>query len=277
VAGERQKGKRSKVEIIPINSNNMSKKKMAPIIGITCSMEYDDEKRKYPTAYAFDYLKRNYYEAIERAGGIPIILPNTKRTENAESILERADGLLISGGNDVDPQYYGEKHEARNLEITLERDHFEIALVKAAMKKAIPILGICRGMQLLNVVFGGNLYQDFTFNNRFLDHTLEGSTVYKKKHPVIIREDSKLFEIIRMKKITVNTSHHQIIKTVGKGLVATAWSEKDKVIETIESDDKHYLLGIQWHPELMQDECSNALFDSLIQAAIDHRIKNKSK
>ena len=240
-------------------------------------MEHDDEKRKFPTAYAFDYLKRNYYGAIEKSGGIPIALLNSTRTDNVEYILELVDGLLISGGNDVDPLFYGEKREAENLEITPERDHFEIALVRMAMKREVPILGICRGMQLLNVVFGGNLYQDFTFDNRFLDHTLEGLTVYKKKHPVIIQEGSRLFNIIRSKRILVNTSHHQIVKKTGRKLIPTAWSEEDRAIEAIESVDDHYLLGIQWHPELMQDGSSKALFDSLVQTAIDHKIKNKSK
>ena len=255
----------------------MSKKKTAPIIGITCSMVYDDKKREFPTAYAFDYLKRNYYEAIEKSGGIPIALLNSTRTDNVENILELVDGLLISGGNDVDPVFYGEKREAKNLSITPERDHFEISLVKKAIKTDIPIFGICRGMQLLNVVFGGNLYQDFTFDNGFLDHTLEGSTVYRKKHPVIIEEESRLFQIIQNKKIMVNTSHHQIVKKIGGKLIPTARSEEDGVIEAIESGGNHYLLGVQWHPELMQDKSSKALFDSLIQAAIDHKIKNKSK
>ena len=246
---------------------------MAPIIGITCSMEYDDEKRKFPTAYAFDYLKRNYYEAIEKSGGVPIVLPNSTRADNVDDILELVDGLLISGGNDVDPLFYGEKREAENLEITPERDYFEMALVKIAMKRTIPIFGICRGMQLLNVVFGGSLYQDFTFDSKSLNHTLEGSSVYKKKHSVIIQEKSKLFEIIRRKKITVNTSHHQIVKTVGRGLVATAWSEEDRVVEAIESENDHSLLCVQWHPEFMQDKNSKPLFDWLVQSAQDYRIK----
>lgn len=265
------------IRISAVNTNTTSKENMAPIIGITCSMEYDDEKRKYPTAYAFDYLKRNYYEAIEKSGGIPIALLNSTRTDNVEYILELVDGLLISGGNDVDPLFYGEKREAENLEITPERDHFEIALVKAAMKRVIPILGICRGMQLLNVVFGGSLYQDFTFDSKSLNHTLEGSNVYKKQHPVIIEEESRLFQIIHKKKIMVNTSHHQTVKRLGSGLIAVAWSEADKVIEAIETDDGHYLLGIQWHPEFMRDDSSKSLFDSFVQTAIDHKIKNRSQ
>jgi putative glutamine amidotransferase len=251
----------------------MNKKITSPIIGITCSMEYDDKMRKYPTAYAFDYLKRSYYEAVERSGGIAVVLPNTKRANKIDKLLSILDGLIISGGNDVDPVFYGERRIAKNLNITPERDLFEIALVKEAKVRRIPLLAICRGMQLVNVAFGGSLYQDFSCEKMFLDHTLEGSTVYNKRHPVIIQERSKLFNIIQKKKIMVNTSHHQMVKKVGSGLVVTARSEKDGVIEAIESKDAHLLLGVQWHPELMKDKSSKAMFDALIKSAIEYKFK----
>lgn len=251
----------------------MNKNIKAPIIGITCSMEYDDKMRKYPTAYAFDYLKRSYYEAVERSGGVVVVLPNTKRKERVDELLNIVDGLIISGGNDVDPVFYRERRKAKNLNITPERDIFEIALVRRAKTQKIPMLAICRGMQLVNVAFGGSLYQDFSFEGKFFNHTLEGSTVYNKKHHIIIQQKSKLFHIIWKKKIMVNTSHHQMVKKVGSGLVATAWSEKDVVIEAIESDDDHFLLCVQWHPELMKGKSSKALFDSLIQYARKYRSK----
>ena len=134
-----------------------------PIIGITCSMEYDDKRRKHPTPYAFDYLKRSYYEAVERSGGVAVILPNTRKTELVDKILSMMGGLVISGGNDVDPVFYGERKKAKNLSITRERDIFEIALVRKARDIRVPILAICRGMQLVNVALGGSLYQDFSF------------------------------------------------------------------------------------------------------------------
>jgi putative glutamine amidotransferase len=239
-------------------------------------MEYDEKMRKYPTAYAFDYLKRSYYEAVERSGGVVIVLPNTKRKEKVEELLNIVDGLIISGGNDVDPVFYGERRKAKNLSITPERDLFEMALVRRAKTQKIPVLAICRGMQLVNVAFGGSLYQDFSFEEKFFDHTLEGSTVYSKRHPVVIREGSKLFHIIQKKKILVNTSHHQMVKKVGSGMVATAWSEKDGVIEAIESEENHFLLCVQWHPELMKDKSSKALFDSLIQSAREYELKKST-
>ena len=255
------------------NFSRTNKKKIAPVIGITCSMEYNQKGRRYPTAYAFDFLKRCYYEAVERSGGIPILLPNTTKVNNVYSLLRLLDGLLISGGNDVDPVFYGEKKEARNLNITPERDVFELSLVRKATTGKIPMLAICRGMQLLNVAFDGSLYQDFSTERNFCDHTLEGSTIYKKRHAISIQEGSKLFGIIQKKRIVVNTSHHQMVKKVGKGLVATAWSEEDGVIEAIETEDNRFLLGVQWHPELMTDKISKVLFDSLVQSARKYKLK----
>jgi putative glutamine amidotransferase len=237
-----------------------------PIIGITCSMEYDDKARKYPTAYAFDYLKRSYYEAVERSGGVPLILPNTTKLNLIDQMLKAIDGLLISGGNDVDPRFYNEKRIAKNLWSTKERDLFEIGLVRKARRKKIPILAICRGMQLVNVAFGGTLYQDFSFEKKFLDHTLEGSSLYHKKHSVIIQRNTKLYSIIKKEKINVNTSHHQMVKKIGPGFILSAWSEKDEVIEGIETKDDNFLICVQWHPELMKDKSSKLLFDSLIKA-----------
>ena len=247
-----------------------------PIIGITCSMDYDNKERKYPTPYAFDYLKRSYYEAVEKSGGVPLILPNTKKLNLIDQMLKVVDGLVISGGNDVDPQFYKEKKKARNLNLTKERDLFEIALVRKARRKKIPVLAICRGMQLVNVAFGGTLYQDFSFEKKFFDHTLEGSSCYNKKHSVVIQDKTKLYSIIGRNRIEVNTSHHQMVKKIAPGFIVSAWSEKDEVIEGIETKDDNFLVCVQWHPELMKDKSSRLLFDSLIRAASKRKSETSS-
>jgi len=239
-------------------------------------MDYDNKERKYPTPYAFDYLKRSYYEAVEKSGGVPLILPNTKKLNLIDQMLKVVDGLVISGGNDVDPQFYKEKKKARNLNLTKERDLFEIALVRKARRKKIPVLAICRGMQLVNVAFGGTLYQDFSFEKKFFDHTLEGSSCYNKKHSVVIQDKTKLYSIIGRNRIEVNTSHHQMVKKIAPGFIVSAWSEKDEVIEGIETKDDNFLVCVQWHPELMKDKSSRLLFDSLIRAASKRKSETSS-
>ncbi|MGB7061605.1 MAG: gamma-glutamyl-gamma-aminobutyrate hydrolase family protein [Candidatus Zixiibacteriota bacterium] len=255
----------------------MSRRAITPRIAISCSMEHQDRKRKFPTASTFDYLKRSYYEVVERSGGTAVLLPNTKRRDKIHEYLRMVDGILVSGGNDVDPVFYGERKKCGNLSITRERDIFEIALVRRAKTRRVPILAICRGMQLVNVAFGGSLYQDFRMERKFLDHTLEGSGRYHKRHPVTLREGTRLFGAIGKKKIMANTSHHQMVKEVAPGFTAAAWSKRDGVIEAIESNDDLYLLCVQWHPELMRDRNSKALFDSLVQSAREFKSRNRNR
>jgi len=241
-----------------------------PVIGITCSIEEkEDRKRKYPLIYPFDYLKRQYYLAIEKAGGVPILLPNLRDLSLIHSILKLVNGLIISGGYDVHPKYYGENTEHHSLKLTPERDRFELTLVRNARAKKIPILGICRGHQLINVAFGGTLYQDLSLKDEYtFDHKVGKSSAYKKRHPVIIKEESKLFSILGKNEIEVNTSHHQGIKKIAPEFVATAWSKKDGVIEGIESPKDIYLLSVQWHPEVtFGEKNSKLLFASLIENA----------
>jgi putative glutamine amidotransferase len=243
-----------------------------PIIGITSSMEHEDRGRKFPTAYSFDYLKRSYYEAVERSGGVAVALPNTRKLKLVDKLLRMLQGLLISGGNDVDPTFYGEKKKTGKLSVTRERDLFEMDLLRKAKARGIPILAICRGMQLANVAFGGSLYQDFRMEPKFLNHTLEGSTIYNKKHPVIIEKPSQLFQIIKKERVMVNTGHHQMVKKVAPGWVVSVKSEKDGVIEGIEPKGDVPIVCVQWHPELMGDKSSKALFDWLIGAANRYRL-----
>jgi len=241
-----------------------------PVIGITCSIEEkEDRDRKYPVIYPFDYLKRQYYFAIEKAGGVPILLPNLKELSLIEEMLELVDGILISGGYDVHPKYYGEKLEHESVKLTPDRDEFELKLVKKARDRKIPILGICRGHQLINIAFGGTLYQDLSLRDQnTFDHKAGKVLNYRKRHKVTIKEDSKLFSILGKKEILVNTSHHQLIKKIAPGFAATAWSKEDGVIEAIESIKDNYLLSVQWHPEVdFEKKNSKLIFKSLIENA----------
>ena len=241
-----------------------------PVIGITCSIEEkEDRNRKYPVIYPFDYLKRQYYLAVEKSGGVPLLLPNLKELSLIEEILELVEGILISGGYDVHPKYYGEKLEHKSVKLTPDRDKFESALVKKARDRKIPILGICRGHQLINVAFGGTLYQDLSLRDEnTFDHKAGKVLNYRKRHKVTIKEDSKLFSILGKKEILVNTSHHQLIKKIAPGFVATAWSKEDGVIEGMESLKDKYLLSVQWHPEVdIEEKISKLIFTSLVENA----------
>jgi len=237
-----------------------------PIIGITCYIDYDDPKRKYPFIFALDYLKRQYYLAIQDAGGIPFVLPNIEKIDLVDHYIKILDGLLLSGGGDVHPSFFHQRIKVNNLRIKKERDRFEIALTRKAKKKKLPILGICRGPQVINIALGGTIYQDLSLRKeRTFDHKPEAVMRFKKKHKVKIREGSKLFSIINKKEIEVNTNHHQIIKDIAPGLSASAWSA-DGVIEALESKGKDFLISVQWHPEAMLEHSSSKL---LFRAFVD--------
>ena len=172
-----------------------------PLIGITCYIDYDDPKRKYPFVFAFDYVKRQYYLAIQDFGGLPVILPNIEKMNLVDYYVKTLDGLLLAGGGDVHPSFFHERIKAKNLSIKIERDKFEIALAKKALRKKLPILGICRGHQVINIASGGTLFQDLSLRNqKTLNHKPETVIRFKKRHKVKIKENSKLFSIVKKKE-----------------------------------------------------------------------------
>jgi len=238
-----------------------------PVIGITCYLDYDDPKRKYPFVFAFDYAKRQYYLAVQDTGAVPVILPNIEKLSLVDEYVEVLDGLLLAGGGDVHPSFFSERIRAKNLSIKIERDRFEMALAKKALRKKLPILGICRGFQVINIALGGTIFQDLSLRKeKTLNHKPEKVIRFKRKHKVKIKEDSKLYSIVKEKQILVNTSHHQIIKDVAPGLSASAWSE-DGVIEALEGKGKEFLISVQWHPEAMlKHPSSRALFRAFVKA-----------
>ena len=140
-------------------------------------------------------------------------------------------------------------------------------MTKKALRKKLPILGICRGLQVINIVMGGTIFQDLSLRKeKTLNHMPEKVIRFKRKHKVKIKEDSRLYSIVKQKEIMVNTSHHQVIKDVASGLLASAWSE-DGVIEALEGKGKDFLISVQWHPEAMiRHSSSNRLFKTFIDA-----------
>ncbi len=236
-----------------------------PKIGITLSATVRSKKWRWPSRHGFDYLKRDYHKAVIDAGGIPVLLANTSDISIIKDYVESIDGLLVSGGEDLHPKYFGQKpHKSITLSAP-ERDEFEIKIIKRALNKDIPVFGICRGFQVLNIAMGGTIFQDLSCAPfKTLNHAdpKENGNIF---HKVKIEKSALLYEIIGTGNIEVNSSHHQIIDKIGKKLKATAYSSDD-VIEGLESPDFRFLLAVQWHPEMTPKRFhSKRLFKAFIE------------
>ena len=209
-------------------------------------------------------LPYRYVSAIERAGGIPVVLPNV--TAKSTRYLSFLDGLVLSGGDfDIHPRYYGVKAIRQLGTIKARRTEFELGIAVGAMNCDLPVLGICGGAQAINVALGGTLFQDIAteLGSSADKHTSKNTN---GGHAVRIEPVSKLFKIIRRQHITVNTSHHQAVKGLGRGLIVNALAN-DGVIEGIESTRHTFVLGVQWHPEVLapRQSTQRRLFSSFIK------------
>lgn len=209
-----------------------------PRIGITCDVGERPE--------GLHRLRREYIEAIFDLGGLPLLLPPLPNVGKAEvkALCESLDGVLISGGgHDVDPAHYGESPLCE-LPLNPLRTHFELLLAREAVRRDMPVLGVCGGCQVLNVATGGSLYQDI---RRQVPGALPHRADRSARHEVAVEPRSLLGEILGRRRLKVNTSHHQAIKEVGPGFQVSARAP-DGVIEAIERR-KPFVLGVQWHPE----------------------------
>ena len=223
-----------------------------------------DVSRGKTTVYQFN---RAYINAILLAGGIPVVVPPTKQRDMV-SILATCDGVILIGGRDYNPRLYGEKPSATITPLDQEREEFDLRFVKYLVNRTrLPILGICGGLQLLNIHFGGSLIQDIESDYPGLgeNHRSEIKQPHAD-HPVALRAGGKLRKIYGRGRLpSVVSSHHQAIKTLGKGLQLEC-SAEDGIAEGMSHSKHPYLVGVQWHPE--QDyEANKRLFRSLIKAA----------
>jgi len=241
---------------------------MHPLIGITCTSLVGPSWSKNSLGRFQDGVYRNYTQAVEFCGGAPVLIPMVKKITALERILSKLDGLLLSGGVDINPKLYGEE-PLQGLEcIDAERDFTEIELTRLALEMNMPILGICRGIQMLNVVGGGTLYQDlFSQKSNCLKHRQEAD-MQVNTHRVSIARNSLLYQIVKKDEIWVNSSHHQAVKDIAPGYRVNAVA-KDGVIEGIEDSSRKFVLGVQWHPEgtWETDEESQKLFRAFVEAA----------
>jgi microsomal dipeptidase-like Zn-dependent dipeptidase/gamma-glutamyl-gamma-aminobutyrate hydrolase PuuD len=226
-------------------------------------------------------ISNAYINAVIKAGGTPVLIPLTNDKKVLDEVLSRIDGLLLSGGGDIHPSFFNEELHPAVERFDLERDNYDLYLARMAAKKSIPILGICRGHQLINVAFGGSLIQDIpsqvplsTVNHNQSEARETGT------HVVSIRLGSTLHGIIQSDNIPVNSFHHQAVKVVAPGFEAVAFSE-DGINEAIESSEGNSILGVQWHPENMAIAGNEAMVDTfrylLSEAALYRKAKEIHK
>jgi putative glutamine amidotransferase len=233
---------------------------MKPIIGINVDIE--------PTAAQEAIVQGNYFHAVQRAGGIPILIPPMP-DDDLNEILSRINGLMLIGGNDYDPKHYNEKACEKVKLAAPSRDDFDIRLIqRSVVATNLPVLGICAGAQALNIGLGGSLVQDIP--SEFKDSSVQHSSKdgWEKgwhQHAVKIDPNSKLAQIYPQLRVDVPTSHHQSVKRLGAGLQATAFAD-DGVIEAVEYTDKPFTIGVQWHPE-RDFEGNRKLFETFIKHA----------
>lgn len=212
-----------------------------------------------------------YLQAVRAAGGLPVLLP----APAGVAPLHETQGLLLAGGRDVDPPLYGQAPDPRvveTLDIDRERDEMELALIAAALERALPVLGICRGIQVLNVALGGTLVQDLSL--RGLDAAAHQQRRRQPEppewapvHDVRLEADSRLARLLGAPAVGVNSFHHQAVDEVAPGLRATGRAP-DGVVEGLESADDRFIVGVQWHPERMGDATpQRALIAALVDAA----------
>lgn len=243
--------------------------KRAPFIGITgyhVSAEegFGGSLRGLP-GQGFSVVSHDYIHAVERAGGIPISIPVMDGRKAREMML-LLDGLILSGGEDIDPALYGDRPDMRCWSLSPERDHFEWELLKAALDLKKPVLAICRGMQLVNVYFGGSLYKDVAdYPGHALAHQFNKAPRWYLAHKVKLTH-SLLRSVHEVGEMMTNSYHHQVIKEVGKDLAVAAIAE-DGVVEGLVHPDYPHLLAIQWHPETLavKYESGMTLFRWLVE------------
>jgi putative glutamine amidotransferase len=248
---------------------------LAPIIGITATLKEDVDTVAERPLGRFVRTDLDYVEGVAGAGGAPVVLPPVGDERTAGAVIQSLDGLLLSGGSDLDPFYYGEERVPELGPTIPERDAFEMALVDLALSRGLPIFGICRGMQVLNVALGGTLYQDLPSQREgdVLKHR-QATPKWQPTHEVEVEDGSYIAGVMGRDLVKVNSYHHQGIKGLAEGLVVTGRSS-DGVIEVVEAEDlsQRWLLGVQWHAEAMRGPQQERLFEAHVSAAEHHALR----
>ncbi|HEX8743127.1 MAG TPA: gamma-glutamyl-gamma-aminobutyrate hydrolase family protein [Thermoleophilaceae bacterium] len=241
-----------------------------PLIGLTTSeVRGQDEFKPTPEG---DPPRKDlalgfkYFEAVERAGGIPVILP-PMGPRAIDPLLGRLSGVCIAGGPDIDPRSYGGEAHPKLGPTEPALDRFELAVTWAARARCIPVLAICRGAQVLNVALGGSLHMHLPDDaGDRVQHRRPGSEGPAARHAIRVEPDSTVGRVLGSERVTVNSYHHQAVRRLGRGLRAVAHAD-DGVIEAIEHGGPDFVVGVQWHAECMEAPEQLALFDAFVDAA----------
>ena len=235
-----------------------------PVIGICTALE---QARWSVWDQPALLLPRNYVEAIHRSGGFVLMIPpDPVLIESPGEALDLIDGLLVAGGADIDPGAYGQDVHSETVGTVPERDACEIALVRAAIERQMPVLGICRGMQLINVARGGTLLQHLPERLGHEEHRRVAGSFDKADHDVELTEGTLAMRVVGESRHATKSHHHQGIDRLGEGLQVSATSVLDGLPEAIELPGRRFVLGVQWHPEA--DETSPVL-EGLVAAAAE--------
>lgn len=240
---------------------------MQPLIGITSAYWVS------PDGWGYNRMYHPIAMGVARAGGLPVLIPTGLDEESLRALYSRIDGLLLPGGPDVDPAHFGEERHPNLGSIDPPRDALELPLARWAVADDLPVFGICRGHQVLNVALGGTLVQDIPSEiETDLHHDQPNSEPRSKRlHDIAISPGSHLARVMGDTQIAVNSLHHQSVEQPAPGLNVSAYSP-DGIIEALEMPDKLFVLSVQWHPEdLAHDDNANQhLFDAFVEAARQH-------
>ncbi|MGB3683143.1 MAG: gamma-glutamyl-gamma-aminobutyrate hydrolase family protein [Rubrobacteraceae bacterium] len=246
---------------------------MVPVIGVTATLKEDVEETATRPLGRFVRADYDYVDGVAQAGGAPVVLPPAMDARAADSVVDTLDGLLLSGGSDLHPSYYGEDPIPELDVIIPERDELEMVLLDGALRRGIPVFGICRGLQVLNVALGGTLYQDLPsqVDQDLLKHR-QTTPKWQATHEIEVLGDTHAAECIGAGALKVNSYHHQAIKDLAEDFTVSAKSS-DGIVEAVEYRDlsERWIVAVQWHAEAMRQSVEHRnLFEAHVAAAKRH-------